>query len=1504
MNIKNISVGVAQKLCSTITVITMVLSSFAFVPYASANNGNGGGGNNPESGGGSGSPNPSANLDQAANGGNVGQNPISPVMWVNGDVNETKGHYQEGQSMPYRVVLDGLTPNALNTLVIELDVLKSNGQKKKFAIDYITSNNRISETVDPCVGVTGCTGSPSETYLIPAPNYTGSVNGYGAQDVLDSFNTLVALEGPQYMKIWNGDITNVAYTTSPNLSNVDSAQVTITFTATSPNAVISWGGHISESRDYPGESAVTISGSPYHTRLISFNGSGGNQDRALSAGAVEYPGNLIVIKNVVGGTKTASDFNITVNASTTVSDPTFPGDENGTIVDIEVPNNTEVPYAVSEAIDPDYTPTYSEACHGTITSLEQKVCTVTNTYNPAPKLTLVKDVKNDNGGVAKVTDWTLSAVGAAMTISGTSGASAVTSASVPAGTYTLSESGGPNGYAPSAWVCTGKTVQNNNEVTLAKGDNVTCTITNDDIAPKLTLIKKVDNDDGGTAVATDWTVKADGSVTDLSGAGTVSGTVNAGTYTLSESGGPVTDSNRYVPSAWECTGTGLVGDQLVLGSGDDVTCTITNTYVPPKKASITIFKTIDDVFNGGTTPASFTYYVTSATNVKTKVEHNTPTSFDAGTYTVSEDLGVYTNGYTQSTWGGDCVGGTVTVGEGESATCTITNTAIAPQITIIKRVENGTSKTPKQASDFQITLTAQDINGNEADDVKTFAGSEAGTQATFDAGTYEVAESNPGNYTVKYSEGCKGTATLGQKITCTVTNTYIEPTKAWVTFEKVMDSKYGGKAESTDFTFEVSNGTTVTPVTPGETIGLVGGTYTITEKGPKGYEATYSEFCAGGDFDITPNNYGKSYTCTVINHDIQPKLTVIKKVINNDSMENDVVLNASDFTLTVTGANVSDDAFVGDEKGVEVTLDVGEFLVEEKDSKNYDVSYSADCQGIVEVGDHKTCTVTNDDIPASEARITVKKIVKNDADANDGGNANPDDFAFSVNGGNPVRFGVSGENLLTVNSAGQYTITESEYPRYKATYNSCAWDVVLGYSYTCEITNTELPACSNGLNDDEEEDGLVDYPEDPGCSSNDDDDETDPRGSISIKKIVEGEGADKDQAFTFDLSWSDADGTVSENGGVVTYGNLTAGQYTIEELLPSSRWDMTGVTCWDTTNDEEEIIVDETGNKITVNLTGNQQEGDVEDVVCTFTNTYTPRDSGGNDEYIIVRKEVTSGSDASQVFTFNASWEGTPLSLAGGMQDTSEELAADETYRVSEGALPSGWSLVDTSCASSQNVEERIDSSKGFILNDGETVTCTFTNDQERYILDGHVWHDRNRNGSHDETEEFLGGWTVRATDGVVTLVTETDAQGFYSFNVPRGTWTVTQDERSGWSRTHPGEASYTVTFPQEEESENFFETALRMFVPIAYAGLVDEEHNLDFGNYQRGGGGGGGSTGTRVNRGDDDSEGEVLGAATSTLPVGAPNTGAGGSAPVESSRVCIVNFPVTHIRTRKVTHA
>ncbi|RVU86061.1 hypothetical protein EOL70_01030 [Leucothrix sargassi] len=96
-----------------------------------------------------------------------------------------------------------------------------------------------------------------------------------------------------------------------------------------------------------------------------------------------------------------------------------------------------------------------------------------------PRLTLVNDVTNDNSGTASDTDWTLTATGPT-TISGVEGDAAITSAVVDAGTYTLSESG-PAGYTQTSLSCTGAADTNLSDgLTLAAGEDVTCTFVNDD----------------------------------------------------------------------------------------------------------------------------------------------------------------------------------------------------------------------------------------------------------------------------------------------------------------------------------------------------------------------------------------------------------------------------------------------------------------------------------------------------------------------------------------------------------------------------------------------------------------------------------------------------------------------------------------------------------------------------------------------------------------------------------------------------------------------------------------------------------------------------------------------------------------------------------------------------------------------------------------------------------------------------------------------------------------
>lgn len=200
-----------------------------------------------------------------------------------------------------------------------------------------------------------------------------------------------------------------------------------------------------------------------------------------------------------------------------------------------------------------------------------------------PLLTLVKEVVNNDAGTAVNTDWVLDATSNTSGISVLSGQSGV-SGSVRADSYTLSEIGGPAGYS-GVWACDGGSLSGD-QLTLALGQDVTCTITNDDDPQStITLNKIVINDSGGTSGADAFTltVLADDNSVAVTGVDTISSqatsltpvVVAPGNYTLTETG-----PTGYAAGLWSCTGGTLVGNQLTIALGDHVTCTVTNDDLP------------------------------------------------------------------------------------------------------------------------------------------------------------------------------------------------------------------------------------------------------------------------------------------------------------------------------------------------------------------------------------------------------------------------------------------------------------------------------------------------------------------------------------------------------------------------------------------------------------------------------------------------------------------------------------------------------------------------------------------------------------------------------------------------------------------------------------------------------------------------------------------------------------------------------------------------------------
>ncbi len=229
--------------------------------------------------------NASVSPTQCANGG-VGSTAVTCTDgWINGNLGSNKGHYVEGDSVPYRAVFNSLLDGATYTLTIEWDAMQGN----KHALDYLTTYNRTVTSADPCTGAGTQCGTVSTSGILVDPQV-------GA----------IQLPG-QVFTLFGGTITGVSGYSGLGTTDANGARsIVVTFTASTTKPVLAWGGHIATRADWgANNSAVSISGSPYHMRLQGFscsnenNCSTGNQDLSLSAAAVIFPASLTIIKDAV-----------------------------------------------------------------------------------------------------------------------------------------------------------------------------------------------------------------------------------------------------------------------------------------------------------------------------------------------------------------------------------------------------------------------------------------------------------------------------------------------------------------------------------------------------------------------------------------------------------------------------------------------------------------------------------------------------------------------------------------------------------------------------------------------------------------------------------------------------------------------------------------------------------------------------------------------------------------------------------------------------------------------------------------------------------------------------------------------------------------------------------------------------------------------------------------------------------------------------------------------------
>lgn len=1082
--------------------------------------------------------------------------------WINGALNQNNSNYAEGDLVPQKVDLSGLVPGEY-TLGFTFDRTK-NG---KFAYDYVSGLY-----IDGSTGASATWASSTDPADFDGPAPTDSPGG--------------------------------TYTVS----------VTITFVITDDadaTAVIGWDGHIASELDYgPDTGAGSISGAPYHFSLSSTGGDfgcdSGNRDNQLMADAVDS-GEITIIKDAVPND--GQDFHFTLDAPNALH-AAFDLDDDA---DGDLPNSEtyNVPPGVSTGAEvnlPDGWNLTGISCvatsgtpgfqvnleggsfTGTLADNDHLTCTFTNSRTSSLEVDKLW-VINGADPVQEGDEPAHLGLGAQLTVDGND---------EPWNTAI-------DGYLQGTTVTLDETVTFGNDLCDWADDTVQGRVTevNDGVmsAPlphdmalggganhatitnvvtcdaELILRKVVENTNGGTAVPGDFSLVAspagggaDLVVPEATEAGTPFTVPADASYDLSETGGP----DGYTLSGIDCGSGEVLSVQVP--AGESRTCTFTNHDNP---GSLTLLKEVDDNGTGDTTPADEWTLTATPDGIDDQdpISGTTGVSGDtkAGSYDLSEE-GPAT--HTQGTWSCEdadgaveVTGGAVTLEAAQDVTCTIVNTAIAPELTLVKIVAPENAQDGPEA--FELTATPVDIVGEDG-----FSGPGPQVSDTVKVGSYDLSETGPEGYdpsdagwTCVDGEQQPVAVTddrvsvgVADDITCTIVNVAVPATvevdKYWVVNggepmlegtepdhleldaqllvngnEHDWDAILGGflrgaplsldeevmigndLCRATDATLVEANGSAMDEDLPYDTAVL---------GGPNHYTITNEVTCHAG-------------------------LTLLKVVDNGDA-------DPTAWSLTATRGDASSLAFAGGSTPATGTVTAeAPYTLAENDADDryiqvgaWECTEYAELAGdVVEVaaGREATCTVTN-----ATGELTLVKVVENP----NGGTATADDFTLHA-GDQTVP---SGETIF-VDPEATFDLSETGGPEgYTLESIVCGNEetdsvqVPAGEAVTCTFTNVDAP------------------------------------GRLILDKVVDDNSTGDDtDAEAWHLSGTPSfDGQDTVEGDGHAEGDVKAGTYTLAEDGPathtSGEWTCEGPDGAVPVNSDDEI-----------------QLAAMETVTCEITNT-------------------------------------------------------------------------------------------------------------------------------------------------------------------------------------------------------------------------------------------------------------------------------------------------------------
>jgi len=238
---------------------------------------------------------------------------------------------------------------------------------------------------------------------------------------------------------------------------------------------------------------------------------------------------------------------------------------------------------------------------------------------------------------------------------------------------------------------------------------------------EITLVKKVINDNGGSASTNDFQLTATGpdTISGVTGDASITkAVVQPGTYLLSETTIP-----GYTAGNWSCTGaTAFSGTKMILQGGDHVTCTIVNDDIKVVPVTtLTLEKDLTNNNGGSAGVNDFTLTFSGPGGTTSGVMGDasiTSAVIAAGSYTLTESI---VPGYQLQAI--KCDGADTDASDGldikpgEKVTCVFVNDDLGVDLNIAKSVDNSA---PNIGSTITFTLLVSNIGPNTATDIHVF----------------------------------------------------------------------------------------------------------------------------------------------------------------------------------------------------------------------------------------------------------------------------------------------------------------------------------------------------------------------------------------------------------------------------------------------------------------------------------------------------------------------------------------------------------------------------------------------------------------------------------------------------------------------------------------------------------------------------------------------------------------------------------------------------------------